>query len=638
MRFQPILHLLIVFAYLPVTAFGQLAQPGTPDLLTRRGEKIQLATYSLQVPDVQQARQEDATKANPRFAIPIPVAINPLHTGQWQQLENGDWRWWLELQAKDAKGLAVFYQDFELPVGVKLFMLDGQRQEVFGAYTSWNNKPSKRFVTGFVGGEKAILELQVPKRYGQQAFFELFRVDYAYRDFRSPTEEKSMTFGFGSSNDCHVNMNCPEGADFQEEKEGVCRIRMTLEEGTGWCSGSLLNNTAEDGTPYVLSGFHCQDGYTPIYDLWRFDFDYLSETCQNPADEPSFLSIVGAVQRAGRQESDFLLVEITTPIPAFFGLRYNGWDRSAPAPAQAAHIHHPRADIQKFSIDTNSVSIHPSSINWNNGVTTPANHHLRTVLDVGTFEVGSSGGPLFNPAGQVVGQLHGGFEGCEQVTAYFGRLSISWDAGAQPSERLEEWLDPLGTGQMTLNGYEPPIPTTAFLSGKIQVPTGEKVAGVTVFLTGAVQASVQTDTSGQFLFEDLPLGAAYQVTFEKDYNADNGVTTLDMVQVQRHILGLSSTLNNPYRLLAADANNSGNVSTLDMVFMQRVILGLDDSFPNNGSWRFVPVAYTFPDPENPFSNPVPNAIVINALQQSLIGLDFYGLKVGDVNDTADPWE
>ncbi|NJK83971.1 MAG: hypothetical protein HC912_09355 [Saprospiraceae bacterium] len=127
--------------------------------------------------------------------------------------------------------------------------------------------------------------------------------------------ESTSGIGFGKSAKCNINVNCPQGENWQEVKRGVCRIMMVANEGAFWCSGSLINNTLADGKPYVLSGDHCVEGITPMYDLWRFDFNYESPSCQNPAQNPTASSMLGCQLRSKWQDTDFLLVELLNNIP-----------------------------------------------------------------------------------------------------------------------------------------------------------------------------------------------------------------------------------------------------------------------------------------------------------------------------------
>ncbi len=624
--------------------YSQLSIGGEPfflrDAFQMARGGVELSTVELPAPDLSAIRERNALHPdNPLLSAPVKVSWNLENAGQWIDLGNGDRLWLIQIHAAGAEGLAVLYDDFFLPPGAKLFMYDPGGETILGAYTSRNNKQARRFITGFIPGETAILEYYEPKFQRGKGALSINRIDYATSpDILDNDGTRETGFGFGESDSCQVNVNCPEGAQWQDEKRGVCRVRMVLEEGMGWCSGSLINNANNDGTPYVLTGFHCQDGYTPLYDFWRFDFQYEGEDCENPALEPDYLSIVGATQRAGRQASDFLLLELSVDVPGFFNTWFNGWNRQSAPPATATMIHHPRADVKKISIDNNTSVIHPNSINWNNGVITPANFHLRSVLDIGSFQTGSSGSPLFNGNGQIVGQLHGGIEACEQVTIFSGRFFQSWDAGATPEQRLKEWLDPGATGVMSVAGYQPPLPSSVSISGRVKTSNNNKgIAGVTVFCFGPDTLSAVTDTTGAYTFSGLPFGEDFVIGCSKNTGIQNGVSTLDLVFIKKHIL-LLDLLDDPFAIIASDANRSNGVSTLDMVDITKVILGIQQGFTNNQSWRFLPSEYDFPNPANPFQEPIPNGYAFPNLILDLTDADFYGVKVGDANFSVNPYE
>lgn len=143
-----------------------------------------------------------------------------------------------------------------------------------------------------------------------------------------------------------------------------------------------------------------------------------------------------------------------------------------------------------------------------------------------------------------------------------------------------------------------------------------------------------TNTDGAYTAEPLMEGEDY--SFLPSYNGDvlEGVTTLDIVFIQKHILMLD-ILDTPYKLLAADVNKSNNVSTLDIVALRRVILGLDETFPNNDSWRFIPEDFEFIDSTNPFLDLIPFSININDLSGNEENVNFFAIKVGDVNGTIE---
>jgi hypothetical protein len=171
------------------------------------------------------------------------------------------------------------------------------------------------------------------------------------------------------------------------------------------------------------------------------------------------------------------------------------------------------------------------------------------------------------------------------------------------------------------------------IAGEIATEDADMVEGVTVEMNGGLLTSI-TGLDGQYDFS-VVAGNDYTVTPILDENASNGVTTYDMVLITRHILNVQ-TLDSPYKIIAADANNSGTVSTLDLVAIRKVILVIEENFPNNTSWRFVDKDYLFPNMTNPWADPngFPEVINYNNLLNSDLEADFVAIKVGDVNGSA----
>jgi hypothetical protein len=93
-------------------------------------------------------------------------------------------------------------------------------------------------------------------------------------------------------------------------------------------------------------------------------------------------------------------------------------------------------------------------------------------------------------------------------------------------------------------------------------------------------------------------------------------------------------LNSPYKRIAADANRSGTITTLDMIQIRKLILNIDTQFANNTSWRFVDAAYSFPVATNPWFEAFPELISENNLAGDVLDADFVGVKIGDVNGSA----
>lgn len=177
---------------------------------------------------------------------------------------------------------------------------------------------------------------------------------------------------------------------------------------------------------------------------------------------------------------------------------------------------------------------------------------------------------------------------------------------------------------------------TATIAGKLSRQNGDPLSGKLVGLSGGINNAVQTNVDGTFAFPNLPLGQDYTLTPSYNTKPLNGVSTYDIVLIRRHILNIQ-LLDNPYAIIAADVNRSGVVSTLDLVELQKLILNITTSFPNgNTSWRFVPVSHSFPNPANPFSQPFPETIALDDIVTNYWTADFMGIKVGDVNNSASP--
>jgi photosystem II stability/assembly factor-like uncharacterized protein len=169
------------------------------------------------------------------------------------------------------------------------------------------------------------------------------------------------------------------------------------------------------------------------------------------------------------------------------------------------------------------------------------------------------------------------------------------------------------------------------LSGHFKTEAGAAIEAVEV----AAQPAVAVDAAGVFVLENVPGCAPIAITPRLNRLPLNGVTAYDLVLISKHILGLNA-LGSPFKLIAADANRSGSVTAADVVALRKLILGIDINLKENTSWRFVPKNFVFPDPQNPFQTPFPESIALNPQGQSVAGLDFIGVKTGDVDQTAMP--
>jgi hypothetical protein len=152
---------------------------------------------------------------------------------------------------------------------------------------------------------------------------------------------------------------------------------------------------------------------------------------------------------------------------------------------------------------------------------------------------------------------------------------------------------------------------------------GQQVTGIPAF---------KTTSDGSYSFASIPMSAGQSIRALRDDNPMNGVSTLDLVLIQKHILGTES-LKSPYRMIAADVDNNNDITAIDLLELRKLILGLYDKLPNNTSWKFVPKSYTFSDPTNPWGYPQED--VLSDMKENMVR-DFVGVKIGDINGSALP--
>jgi hypothetical protein len=171
----------------------------------------------------------------------------------------------------------------------------------------------------------------------------------------------------------------------------------------------------------------------------------------------------------------------------------------------------------------------------------------------------------------------------------------------------------------------------SYIGGIISTEGNQNVQGVTVTISGSLSQTSTTTTNGGYSFLIFKSGGEYTVTPKLDKSPLNGISTFDLLLIQKHILGIQA-LNSPYKMIAADVNNSKSISTLDLIQLRKLILGLDLQFLNNTSWRFVDERYIFPNPKNPWAEKFPEEVYINKTTSR--NGNFVAIKIGDINASA----
>ena len=174
----------------------------------------------------------------------------------------------------------------------------------------------------------------------------------------------------------------------------------------------------------------------------------------------------------------------------------------------------------------------------------------------------------------------------------------------------------------------------AKIAGSIMNGNSEGVFNIEVMLMNMDEQNSDmemTEEAGDYAFNNIQYYDQYVVEPYKNDDITNGVSTLDLVLIQRHILALEQ-FDSPYKLIAADVNGNDKISTSDLLLIRKVVLGIETDFGDNTSWRFIPTTYEIEDPTQPFG--FPEKVVLDDLYVSNEDIDFTAIKVGDVNGNA----
>ncbi len=381
-----------------------------------------------------------------RIGVEQTMALDVLQKAVALPQKDGSTVYRLALTSPGAHFVSVAFDEYLLPQGARLFLYDATGRFVLGSFVGSDVLEDGTFHTQVLPSDFIYLEYHEPA--GTQSRLHLAALTHGYKDFITDvlTHEKTSP---GSSGGCSPDVACEEGRGWEQQARSV--VCYTISSTAGYvyyCSGALVNNTAKDQTPYILSASHCQDDISVR--RYTFYFNYEASTC-NGNDAPTNHSMVGATKRSNhsieQNGSDFLLLELNRAIPDSYRPYYAGWTRSSQGLTRGAAIHHPSGDQKKISIPG---SQRVATGSYSKYIYVEWDGH-------GVVEGGSSGSPLFNADGLIIGDLHGGNSSCSNPYGYdlYGRFAISWNGGGTAASRLKEHLDPLGVDSITLHGLDP---------------------------------------------------------------------------------------------------------------------------------------------------------------------------------------
>jgi hypothetical protein len=440
----------ILSLFVSAWATGQQSKGGMPVLIQKMKSATMIDLVSMPLVDNKQLKEfydlqaDHAELKKLHFAHPFDVSLTPKNSGQWY-CDGVTNYWQLRIKSADAYSINLIFSHFKLPENSKLFLI-GQNDKILGAFTSENNSASGILATEPLAGDEIMVQYEEPVDVPFQGVFEISRVSHDFLGILGDGVHRPLNKEAGL---CNVNVNC-DLADFTGEiRNSSCRI---IINGADICTGSLINNTANDGKPYLLTAYHCI-GNEKLANKSVFLFNYQAPSCSTIDGDVSN-SISGSTLKAGLKITDFSLVQLNiTSIPANFRPFFAGWNRVNSAASKTFTFSHPQGDVKKIAIDNDSPitsSFSPPQYQTNG-------FWLVNRWNFGVTEVGSSGAGLFDQNLRLVGTLTAGAANCvNPVNDYFEKFAVSWDLRTDSITRqLKHWLDPMQTNPTTLNGYQP---------------------------------------------------------------------------------------------------------------------------------------------------------------------------------------
>lgn len=408
-----------------------------------------------------------------RTGIPQEVDLSPSNSGSISYDNEGRLIWELAIRSEGAAYLQLFFDQYSLEEESRLFVLSPERNIVRGAFGAHNNTEANCLAIAPVPGEQVIVRYESPKGDITLPKLHIGSVTYGFRALMHETAgvyKQGEPWFVGG-------MDCAPNIVMRPDLEKLSRsLVLVIARGGTVFSGALINNTAQNGEAYVLTASHCLNGSFnyPHNQNYRettarqcvFYFNFRSPTGNvliRPSEEQT---LSGAEIVAWDEDHDLCLLRITGvekkgasdvgSIPAAYRPYFAGWNVGEHTPPYTA-MHHPQASTARYSRCDSKIPIADYSVknkSWSD------THYYIDKWAVGTTAGGSSGSPLLDSEGRIIGALTGGSSYCySPFNDFYYAISRCWEASSmQDGTRLEPWLDPKSTGVRSLGGLDPYAP------------------------------------------------------------------------------------------------------------------------------------------------------------------------------------
>ncbi|MBL7706245.1 MAG: T9SS type A sorting domain-containing protein [Taibaiella sp.] len=544
---------------------AQVSQGGLPLSLQESIDGISIPVSYYLAPDWEaQLAKEHSLPAETTFfrslvgGLIVATDFGFPQSGSFSSAKDGSMVWQGIIHIDNAPAIGLLFDQFHLPKGVKLYLANGSKKQVAGAFDSQNNDISGKFAIDVVQGSDVWIELNIaPGVVPDDIFLHIDRAMVMHRGIEhlaqysgyQPIDQMDDDLN-GQSSVCTINAICPQGAGYAANRKATVQTVQPVGNLVELCSGTLVNNTAntlESCKPLLLTAGHCEgtgsmnsDDFAQV--MVRFNFE--RSTCDY-SGATNGVTMTGVYIRARSvfngsfPINDFMVYELRQAIPASYDVVLSGWNKSDTVqqsvvlPEKFIGFHHPAGDNKKLST---SQQISGSGGFWN------------VNFEEGYASGGSSGSGLFDGDGLLIGiaSFAGGpvQDSCrfnalnEEVWTTNGilyqKLSYSWEYMPQETaanRRLKPWLDPLNTGVTQLGALSGCISTSTGAPSNIEKGNDEFGAALSVFpnpsIDGLISLRYNLKKVGQLQISVIDLNG--KIVFKHTIiNALFGVQSLNM--------------------------------------------------------------------------------------------------------------
>lgn len=381
-----------------------------------------------------------------KFADVNQTNFDMHNSGTIEQINGNTYRWSIGIRANYALNIFAFLTNVKLNNNDQISIQTPTDSYCY-VYEATDISSNGTLLTTPLPGDSIIISVISDDIKQTQLTIESVAVGFRSMPEHLTSENRTLkATGYGTSGNCENSVSCIDELDTL--KQSVCRLVMYGTDGAYWGTGVLVNNTANDGTPYLLTAAHCLAGDFK-YCLAQFNFE--SPLCQDIEPHVSTTEQLRASTMLVRNDKRDVLLLLLDNKPAEETMAYYaGWNATNTLPDGQLHcIHHPQADVKMVSeTESATPNISYTVDKTNDGDSFDVKCHWKiNGWNYGSTESGSSGSPLFDANGHVVGNLTGGLSSCSRPdkSDYYWMLSENWS-------ELSPYLDKANTGATTLDG------------------------------------------------------------------------------------------------------------------------------------------------------------------------------------------